>query len=223
MFADDILLWGDSQEELQLQLNTLRDYCCKWQLEVSVPKTKVLLSPHAELSTPLLYNGAEVEVVHSHPYLGVLFQGDAKWESMIERTVAKATKRQAALSTLLTNKQLPMMVRYGIWCTVVRPILEWGLEVYSPPDTIVLERVQRSALRMIMGVQTHTPVAVLESDLSACSMQHRMDKRKCALLGKLKLAREGSLLSFVNKNLDGQCSRTKRCFKGDRSGWWIQC
>ena len=215
MFADDILLWGDSQEELQLQLNTLRDYCCKWQLEVSVPKTKVLLSPHAELSTPLLYNGAEVEVVHSHPYLGVLFQGDAKWESMIERTVAKATKRQAALSTLLTNKQLPMMVRYGIWCTVVRPILEWGLEVYSPPDTIVLERVQRSALRMIMGVQTHTPVAVLESDLSAGSMQHRMDKRKCALLGKLKLAREGSLLSFVNKNLDGQCSRTKRCFKGD--------
>ena len=215
MFADDILLWGESQEELQLQLNTLHDYCCKWQLEVSVPKTKILLSPQAKLSTPLLYNGAEVEVVHSHPYLGVLFQGDAKWESMLERSVEKAGKRQAALSSLLTNKRLPMMVRYGIWCTVVRPILEWGLEVYSPPDTMVLERVQRSALRMIMGVQTHAPMVVLESDLGACSIQHRMDMRKSALLGKMQLAREGSLLSVVNSNLDGKCSRTKRCLNGD--------
>jgi len=62
LFADDILLWGNTQEELQLQLDTLGQYCQLWQLEVNAAKTKVLLSPHAKLDTPLLYDRVELEV-----------------------------------------------------------------------------------------------------------------------------------------------------------------
>lgn len=212
LFADDILLWGNTQEELQLQLDTLRQYCQLWQLEVNAAKTKVLLSPHAKLDTPLLYDGMELEVVESSPYLGVLVKGSADWDSMIEKTVAKALKRQSALASILTNRQLPMVVRYTIWATVVRPILEWGTEVYTPPDVSVFEHVQRGALRMIMGVQKHTPVAVLEGDLAAMSVQMRMDFRKSALFGKLKMAPSDSLLGQVREQLHSQKSiRGKKC------------
>ena len=212
LFADDILLWGHTQEELQLQLDTLRQYCELWQLEVNAAKTKVLLSPHAKLDTPLLYDNVELEVVESSPYLGVLVKGSVDWDSMIEKTVAKALKRQAALATILTNRQLPMIVRYTIWTTVVRPILEWGTEVYTPPDVSVFEHVQRGALRMIMGVQKHTPVAVLEGDLAAMSIQMRMDFRKCSLIGKLKMAPSDSLLGQVHGQLRGwKGIRGKKC------------
>jgi len=67
LFADDILLWGDTQAELQLQLDSVRDYCRLWQLEVSAPKTKILLSPHAKLDGPLQYDGKDLEVVATVP------------------------------------------------------------------------------------------------------------------------------------------------------------
>ena len=215
LFADDILLWGCTQNELQLQLDSLRDYCRKWQLEVSAPKTKVLLSPHARPQGPLKYDGADIEVVDSHPYLGVHFQGDTKWDSMIKKTVKKALSRQAALCSILTNRQIPMTMRYAIWTTVVRPILEWGVEVYTPPNPLVLERVQRSALRMIYGAQMHAPVVVLEGDIGAQSIQSRMDQRKCALLGKLKLAKSDSLLGQVQSNLEGRRVRGSRTVHGE--------
>lgn len=210
LFADDILLWGDTQTELQLQLDTLRDYCRLWQLEVSAKKTKVLLSPCANLDGPLLYDGKELEIVDSNPYLGVLFSGGTDFSAMIEKTVKKALARQSALSTILTNRQLPMLLRYTLWTTLVRPILEWGLEVYSPPDITVLESVQRSALRMIAGAQQHTPVAVLEGEFNARSMKERMDMRKSALLGKLKMASEESLLGQIRDQPRGKGIRGKK-------------
>lgn len=199
LFADDILLWGESQTQLQLQLDALRDYCRLWQLEVSAPKTKVLLSPQAKLESPLLYDGKELEVVQDSPYLGVLFSGQADFSAMIEKTVKKALGRQSALSSILTNRQLPMLLRYTIWTTMVRPMLEWGTEVYTPPNINMLESVQRAALRMITGAQTHTPITVLEGDFGACTLAERSDMRKCALLGKLHLANPDSLLGELHQ------------------------
>jgi len=175
MFADDILLWADTPEELQLQLAALRDYCRLWQLEVSAPKTKIILYPHAKLGSPMLYNGKVLEVVDNSAYLGVLFSGSTDFSAMIEKTLQKALGRQSALATLLTDKQLPMILRYTVWTTMVRPILEWGLEVYTPPDIGVFEVVQRKALRMIAGAQIHTPIVVLEGDFGARTMQQRME------------------------------------------------
>jgi len=197
MFADDILLWADTPEELQLQLDALRDYCRLWQLEVSAPKTKIILSPHAKLDSPMLYNGKVLEVVDNSAYLGVLFSGSTDFSAMIEKTLQKALGRQSALATLLTDKQLPMILRYTVWTTIVRPILEWGLEVYTPPDIGVFEAVQRKALRMIAGAQIHTPIVVLEGDFGARTMQQRMDTRKCSLIGKLKMAPGESLLGQI--------------------------
>ena len=215
LFADDILLWGDTQAELQLQLDALRDYCRLWQLEVSAPKTKVLLSPYAKLQSPLLYDGKALEVVDDSAYLGVLFSGKVDFSAMIEKTVKKALGRQSALATLLTDRQLPMLLRYTVWTTMVRPILEWGLEVYTPPKIDLFEGVQRAALRMIAGAQVHTPIVVLEGDLGASTIQERMDLRKCSLIGKLKMASNESLLGQVRDQPKGKCTRGKKTLRGE--------
>jgi Reverse transcriptase (RNA-dependent DNA polymerase)/Endonuclease-reverse transcriptase len=209
LFADDILLWGETQTELQLQLDSLRDYCRLWQLEVSAPKTHILLSPHAKLVQPLLYDGKELEVTENGTYLGVTFSGQGDFSAMIEKTVKKALGRQSALATILTNRQLPMLLRYTVWTTMVRPVLEWGSEVYTPPDVKVLESVQRAALRMIAGAQIHTPIVVLEGDFGACPMADRIDMRKCALMGKLHLAEKESILGQLHQQQQGQRKSTR--------------
>ena len=45
LFADDVLLFGNSPEDLQHSLNTLSSYCVTWNLTVNLSKTKVLVLP----------------------------------------------------------------------------------------------------------------------------------------------------------------------------------
>ena len=40
LFADDIALFTTNQESIQLQLNSIYQYSCKWGLKINVNKTK---------------------------------------------------------------------------------------------------------------------------------------------------------------------------------------
>ena len=43
LIADDMVIIGNSNEDLQNSLNTLYDYCTIWGLEVNTSKTKVVV------------------------------------------------------------------------------------------------------------------------------------------------------------------------------------
>jgi len=43
LFADDFALFTTKPESLQLQLNALYDYSCKWGLKINVKKTKICI------------------------------------------------------------------------------------------------------------------------------------------------------------------------------------
>ena len=42
MYADDIVLISESTDELQIMLNSLNSWCCKWRLAINESKTKVI-------------------------------------------------------------------------------------------------------------------------------------------------------------------------------------
>ena len=44
LYADDIVIFANNAEELQLGLNLRSDYCTRWKLKVNVSKTKILIS-----------------------------------------------------------------------------------------------------------------------------------------------------------------------------------
>ena len=43
LYADDIVLFGNSAEQLQDSLNLLSNYCKRWKLTVNINKTKVMV------------------------------------------------------------------------------------------------------------------------------------------------------------------------------------
>ena len=45
MYADDNVLLAESPEDLQTSLNTMKDYCSMFDLEINIDKTKVMKSP----------------------------------------------------------------------------------------------------------------------------------------------------------------------------------
>ena len=48
LFADDAVLFSESREGLQNNINNLESYCQKWNLTVNVEKTKLLFSEKVE-------------------------------------------------------------------------------------------------------------------------------------------------------------------------------
>ena len=49
LYADDMVLFSDSAEDLQVQLNNFSEYCDIWRLKVNISKTKNVVFTRARL------------------------------------------------------------------------------------------------------------------------------------------------------------------------------
>ena len=104
LYADDIVIFANSAEELQHSLDSLGDYCRKWKLKVNVKKTKVMVFRKGGiLSNNLIfhYEGEPVEIVKSFKYLGIVFTTGG---SFAEAQSTLAGQAQKGIFTL--NKYL---------------------------------------------------------------------------------------------------------------------
>ena len=74
VYADDICLVASSPEQLQALIDALSSYCAMLHMEISVPKTKVMVFSRVPLSAAAFScNGNLVEQVSSFKYLGLHF------------------------------------------------------------------------------------------------------------------------------------------------------
>lgn len=89
LYADDIVIFGKTPEELQKSLNILENYCKRWKLTVNTNKTKIVvfrrggrLPNNLEFS----YNGKVIEIVNKFSYLGIVFtSGGSSFETLKKR------------------------------------------------------------------------------------------------------------------------------------------
>ena len=68
LYADDIVFFANTPEELQLGLDLLADYCKRWKLTINVSKTKVLVFRNGgplPMDISFKYNGTPLEIVSS--------------------------------------------------------------------------------------------------------------------------------------------------------------
>ena len=103
LFADDMVVFGKSVEELQNNLELLNVYCKKWGLEVNTEKTKVMVFRNRgplKANEKWTYNGKNLEVVNDFNYLGTVFNYTGSFILNQETLAGKGLK---ALNVLLSN------------------------------------------------------------------------------------------------------------------------
>jgi len=70
LYADDIVIFANSKEELQLSLNALYEYCQRWKMIVNINKTKVMVFRKSGRLTTLIttfyYNNDELDSYKIH-------------------------------------------------------------------------------------------------------------------------------------------------------------
>ena len=108
LFADDMVLMDESEEELKKLVDGVEDYCKEWHLGVNIDKTKVLVvSKDGGKKAKVELEQAELECVEKYPYLGTLFTADGRWEEEIDIRVQTGKVALNGISKqIVWNKQV---------------------------------------------------------------------------------------------------------------------
>ena len=89
LYADDIVIFANSKEELQLSLDALYEYCQRWKMSVHINKTKVIVfkkSGRLTALTKCYYTNEELEIVGKFTYLNIVFSTGGSFFRFAERT-----------------------------------------------------------------------------------------------------------------------------------------
>ena len=154
-----------------------------------------------------------VSIVKHATLLGVIVSNDLKWNLHVNAICKKASKRLYALR-LLRRNALPDSVLVKVYCTRVRPYLEYACEVWHNNLPVYLsnqvEQIQKRALRIIFPSLTYDQ-AMLTANLPSL---HDRRSTLCNRLFHHMLDQRHKLNSLVPPHRVNECNlRQNRPFK----------
>ena len=143
--------------ESQVWLDNINEWTKKQKMMINEKKTKTLIFNYTEkyqFTTRLTINNEQIEVIDSTKLLGTIITNDLKWDYNCKSLVKKANSRMELLRKV-SSFGLDQVELKNIYVIFIRSVLEQSATVWHSSLTEEnkndLERVQKSAVRIIMG------------------------------------------------------------------------
>ena len=140
------------------QLVSLDNYAKENDMKLNFKKTKFMIFNSGKLldfMPDFSLDGNQIEVVEEMRILGLIIRSDMKWSSNTEHIVLKAYKRLWILRRLKTLGASGMDL-LDVYIKQVRSTLELAVPAWHSGITVCesidIERVQRAALQIILGM-----------------------------------------------------------------------
>ena len=219
-FVDDSTMWevlySDSQSMLPSSVRACEEWSRDNNMKLNASKTKemrVNFSFSSPSYPPIVIDNQTVNIVKHAKLLGVIVSNDLKWILHVNAICKKASKRLYALR-LLRRNALSDSVLVKVYCTCVRPILEYACEVWHNNLPVYLsnqvEQIQKRALRVIFPSLTYDQ-AMLTANLPSL---HDRRSTLCNRLFHHMLDPSHKLNSLVPPHRVNECNlRRNRSFK----------
>lgn len=190
LYADDVVLIADSAEELQGLIDTVDAFCRKWKMSMNMKKSEVMVVRGSMEPLPdyaWVCRDQELKVVRKYKYLGIWFTDDLSWKEHINVTLAKVDKRTAGLSKVLRNKNVPPRAKALVWLAQVRPLLEYGAEVWHANDKQIRSLASKihTAGKQILRLNSRTASAAVRALLRIPDIRRRHEQARLKYAGKL--------------------------------------
>ena len=217
LFADDTSISHQSDSVLDIVRDTNIDmeniskWSKDWLVEFNPSKTKILLfgNRRDELTNmTFMFDGSEIDPVHSHKHLGVIFTDNGKWTEHINSIVEKVTKQLAVLRKL--KYMLNRDVLNKLYTTFIRPHFEYTCEVWdniTETDSTRLDRLQHEATRIVTGLPKFCSIASLYAEIGWEMLKSRREKRKLCQMYKIKTGQAPDYLSNIVPPEVGEATR----------------
>ena len=159
--------------------------------------------------------GEEIGETTSYKYLGIDLRTDLNFKGMRERMIGKARKAMmAAWAMGMREGRLPVDDCDRVWKTLVRPMLEYGAEVWGDVRWEEAERLQREMGKMILRSPVYIANEVVLGELGWWRLRARRDQLRLMYWAKVTQMEEKRLVAAVYKaSREGEtewCQGTKR-------------
>ena len=158
LFADDVANCADTAINLQLQLNSVSEFCNQTRLTINQSKTAIIVFKN---SGPLrnyehwTYNGERVNVVSmfKYMYMGLVFSPTLFWGK------TKLTQRAQANKSIFEIKSyqkkfghFAIIDQFKLFDFMVKPILLYGGDIWGYEYADEIEKVQIRFCKDFLGV-----------------------------------------------------------------------
>ena len=183
VYADDICLLASSPEHLQALIDALAAYCATLHMEISVPKTKVMIvSAVPAPAVTFTCNGNPVEQVTTFNYLGLHFHQSGSIHHLITPIKSRAGGSWAAVQRRHSLLQCGNTVSLHLHLlqAILVPVLQYGCQIWgmhSPRVAVAadaraaLQRLYDYYLRTICRLLPPTPSKLLLTELGLLPLQ----------------------------------------------------
>lgn len=203
LYADDTILFSDSPEDLQMQLNVFSEYCKIWRLKVNIGKTKCMIFSKGRLNNRVhfKFDTEEIEIVKSFTYLGTVFSRTGSFNEAKTYNVKKATI--AMYDVLKKGKlyNLSVQCMYDLYDKIVKPILLYGCEIWGFTNLQVIERAHLKFCKLLLGVKRSTPTCMVYGELGACPLNISVNTRMLTYWSHMIKSKESKLNVIMYKLL----------------------
>ena len=96
LYADDLVLLAETEQDLNLQMQVLGNYTVTWNMEINSSKTKVMIfnDPRKRKEGDIFgrINEHNIHISKSYKYLGVILNNKHSFKDHVDMIVDKANK-----------------------------------------------------------------------------------------------------------------------------------
>ena len=134
----------------------------------------------------MIYDDIALNIVEIHKHLGIYLTSNNKWTKHIDSIIESASKQVSYLRKLKYKLSKSTLDR--LYCTYIRPLLEYGSEVWdgcTMTDANRLEQIQLNAARIVTGLPVFASLRSLYYETGWETLANRRKRRKLALMYKI--------------------------------------
>ena len=134
MYADDLVLMSETANGLQSALNKLTGYCAKWDLDINIEKTKVMIfnkSGRIIKKYKFLIKDTQIGITDTYKYLGTIFKPSGTFSAAVKHLVNKAKKAIFSINNIFPQNRLSLTENLKMFDACIKPILLYNSEVWG--------------------------------------------------------------------------------------------
>ncbi|KAI5738073.1 hypothetical protein M8J77_002623 [Diaphorina citri] len=177
MYADDLVLLAESDEEMQNMLNVFHRYCQEKQLIVNVDKTKIMIfrrKGRVSKKYKFTMGRDTLEIVSQYIYLGVLFTAQACFRENAKRVVNKTSSATSVVNSIWAKSRTHCWeAKQTVYKAMVKSVLMYAAEVWGARYVEQLEMAQVRYFKYMFLWPRNTPNYMVrqECGVSATSVE----------------------------------------------------
>ena len=170
LFADDIVLLAENEENLQCMISELVKWCSQWRMVVNPEKTEVIHFRKKRIpktTTTFKLGEITLDVVSFYKYLGCTINEYLE-STYIGNILSEGASRALGklLSKFYKNKGLGYKTYTKLYETCVCPVMDYGSGVWGYCKNEKLDKIHQRAMRCFLGVGKYAALAGIEGDLA---------------------------------------------------------